>query len=509
LYCANGNCINFTVHPILKLLKYSIIFFLLLVTQLHVFAQQITGYWHGKIGGGLKGKKMDLKLVIKGDSIVGTSYYYESKNNYRRYSVKGYFNPRTNAVIWWDDVLIESKLPKVKIFSPSEREMLSEADFNCPPMGGGTMTLEGKSNERGKEQPEKNNLFLKKTNTSAFNDEWNYVIDNWMDGGNDVALIDSIQQIAFTEPVKPQPIAIQETISNNPVTESVVVLDLPVKKEVKELPKEKPVVQDNKPIEFLDINKPNIKKEVVQEKNKEVKDVLVLDTTKPFASNVGNNGVVFSDNFKTIFADTTQKIVPDEKPIVQRNTPIEFLDINKPNIKKEVVQEKNKEVKEVLVLDTVKSFTSKMDNKEVVLLDNNKKTLLDTAKIVMPVIVQAKPIELQFIKREKKVLTELPYADSIVLNFYDNAEVDGDSISLFLNDKLLLEHIRLTDKPFVVTLSKEQLATATELTMVAENLGAIPPNTSYMVAYINGKKYDATLSSTEQTSAVIRFSKPK
>jgi hypothetical protein len=42
---------------------------------------------------------------------------------------------------------------------------------------------------------------------------------------------------------------------------------------------------------------------------------------------------------------------------------------------------------------------------------------------------------------------------------------------------------------------------------VAENLGAIPPNTSYMVALVEGKRYDAFLASTEGSSAMIRLIK--
>jgi hypothetical protein len=45
--------------------------------------------------------------------------------------------------------------------------------------------------------------------------------------------------------------------------------------------------------------------------------------------------------------------------------------------------------------------------------------------------------------------------------------------------------------------------------MVAENLGSIPPNTSYMLAIINDKRYDAMLRSTEESSAVIKLIKPK
>lgn len=46
-----------------------------------------------------------------------------------------------------------------------------------------------------------------------------------------------------------------------------------------------------------------------------------------------------------------------------------------------------------------------------------------------------------------------------------------------------------------------------ELTMVAENLGSIPPNTSYMVALAGDKRYEAKLASTENSSAVIGLKK--
>ena len=45
--------------------------------------------------------------------------------------------------------------------------------------------------------------------------------------------------------------------------------------------------------------------------------------------------------------------------------------------------------------------------------------------------------------------------------------------------------------------------------MVAENLGSIPPNTSYMLAIVNDKRYEAMLKSTEESSAVIKMTKPK
>ncbi|MBN8859698.1 MAG: hypothetical protein J0H29_14975 [Sphingobacteriales bacterium] len=119
-------------------------------------------------------------------------------------------------------------------------------------------------------------------------------------------------------------------------------------------------------------------------------------------------------------------------------------------------------------------------------------------------------IEQKFALREKIPSLEIPLAgDSIELNFYDNAEIDGDSITLFLNNKLIFQHIYLTDKPFTVKLPVSDLQETNELVMVAENLGSIPPNTSFMVAYVDGQRYEARLVSTEGSSAMIRFVKAR
>ncbi len=117
-------------------------------------------------------------------------------------------------------------------------------------------------------------------------------------------------------------------------------------------------------------------------------------------------------------------------------------------------------------------------------------------------------IEQKFTSREKIFTKEIPVSgDSIELDFYDNAEIDGDSISLFLNGKLIFEHIRLTDKAYKVKLPVNDMQENNELIMVAENLGAIPPNTSYMIALVGEKRYDAQLASTENSSAMIKLVK--
>lgn len=124
-----------------------------------------------------------------------------------------------------------------------------------------------------------------------------------------------------------------------------------------------------------------------------------------------------------------------------------------------------------------------------------------------PVAIVPQPVmEEAYNSRKKIVQTEIPIGgDTLELRFYDNAEVDGDSISLFLNGKALFEHVRLGTTPYVFKLPIGELPDNSELTMVAENLGAIPPNTAYMEAIVRGERYSARLVSTESSSGVVRL----
>lgn len=312
----------------------------------------ITGIWKGKINH----QKAEVKIIQNGDSLTGTSYYYESANNYRRYSIKGYFDATSNEAVWWDDQLIEEKSGRFNIATPGKMPLLSRADFNCP--GGGKMMLDGKAGKPEEENP-KGDLHLDKIAQGSFNDEWNDVIDNYLVGGNDPNIIDNISGIA-----------------------------------------QKPVL-----------------------------------TEEPV------------------------KTIVEEKPV-------------NPVVKKE--QPKDEPKPAIKITEPVKQPT----------------------------------VEEKFVVRKKIFVKEIPVTgDSIELRFYDNAEIDGDSISLFLNDKLIFQHIRLTEKAYTIKLAVSELNTTNELTMVAENLGSIPPNTSYMVVLVGEERYDARLESTEGSSAMVRFVK--
>jgi hypothetical protein len=315
-------------------------------------AQQITGVWKGKI----KSSNLEMKLIKSGDSLTGTSYYYTSKNNFHRYSIKGYFDTETNAVIWWDDVLLEGKSGSAPV------ALLSVADFNCP--GEDKMLLDGNSSLIDDKDVTKGPVHLQKTNVSLFPDEWDWVISNYTSGANDPYIIDSVAQLIAGPRIYPE--------------EKIITM-------------------------------PSV-------------------------------GIVTPGPKK-------------EQPIVKASIPKE---------EKSIVTKKQ--------ITNQQKFTSRQNK----------------LQMVIPVT-----------------------ASTIELRFYDNAAIDGDSIALFLNGHILKEHILLGGEPQVIKINAEDLQDDNELVLVAENLGSIPPNTSYLVAVVGKKQYEARLFADEGSSALIRFIKNK
>lgn len=311
-----------------------------------VNAQQITGVWKGKI----KSSSLELKIIKSGDSLTGTSYYYSSKNNFRRYSIRGYFDPQTNDVIWWDDQLLEGHTASLT------EAALNVADFNCP--GEDKMLLDGSSSVRDNKDISKGPLHLQKVEHSSFPDEWDWVIDNYIAGANNPNIIDSIGLLAAGPRIFPE----EKTIEPAPV--AITAPQKPEIPVIKELP--------------------------------------------------GNS------------------IAPKK---ISTN------------------QEK---------------FSSRQNKLQMVI-----------------------PVTAPFVE----------------LRFYDNAAVDGDSIAIFLNGHLVREHILLSGEPQLIKINAADLQDDNELVLVAENLGSIPPNTSYLVASVGHKQFEARLFADEGSSALIRFIK--
>ena len=117
----------------------------------------------------------------------------------------------------------------------------------------------------------------------------------------------------------------------------------------------------------------------------------------------------------------------------------------------------------------------------------------------------------QYEERETEVADEIVVeSDSLQVDFYDNGEVDGDSISIFFNKQLVAFNRILSARAVHFTVGLDSTKEINEISMFADNLGSIPPNTALMIVYDGKKRYEIRLSSSFQKNAsvLIRRKKP-
>lgn len=107
-------------------------------------------------------------------------------------------------------------------------------------------------------------------------------------------------------------------------------------------------------------------------------------------------------------------------------------------------------------------------------------------------------------KRDNPVAQRIVTPESeIRIELYDNGEIDGDTVTIYHNNTMIISRAGLSVKPVTVTIKVDKDNPHHELVMVANNLGSIPPNTSLMVVTTKYKRYEVFISSSEQKNAKV------
>lgn len=108
--------------------------------------------------------------------------------------------------------------------------------------------------------------------------------------------------------------------------------------------------------------------------------------------------------------------------------------------------------------------------------------------------------------RENSLIQTLTItSETVVVKLYDNGQIDNDTISVYLDNQLVLSKKKLTASALTINLRMDESNDEHELVMVAENLGEIPPNTSLMVVTAGEQRFEVRITSTEQKNAMVRF----
>jgi len=101
-------------------------------------------------------------------------------------------------------------------------------------------------------------------------------------------------------------------------------------------------------------------------------------------------------------------------------------------------------------------------------------------------------------------------SDSLLLSFYDNGTIDGDTVSMMLNGRVIAEKIKLTTNAFRVTIpSKIDQNDSLMLVMHAESLGLIPPNTGLLIIQDGATRHEIRFEGDLQRSSAIVLRKKR
>jgi hypothetical protein len=89
------------------------------------------------------------------------------------------------------------------------------------------------------------------------------------------------------------------------------------------------------------------------------------------------------------------------------------------------------------------------------------------------------------------------------LELKDYLKNDNDTISVYLNRKLVLDRINITKRPLKAVVRLNRSLALNEIILTANNLGHIPPNTSMLTISDGEKKHKLLIESTLQKSVAL------
>ena len=93
----------------------------------------------------------------------------------------------------------------------------------------------------------------------------------------------------------------------------------------------------------------------------------------------------------------------------------------------------------------------------------------------------------------------------IVVDLFDNGEIDGDRISVYHNNRPVVNNELLSTKPITFTIHADALNRQHEFILVADNLGDISPNSALMRITVGKETYKLFVKTDLSTNAKIIF----
>jgi len=500
-------------------MKNYFLFFLLLILSLNTSAQVVTGVYKGKMEVDSPRYTVDFELTLKEKD--GKLYGY----CHRLFIVDDilYYNlVKVNARIVDSVLVVEDEKSVSNNFKEKTKGVKTVFFFKLKDIEDSSAVLPGEwSTSRWKN-------FLPITGKVAVNREQNYLATQLYKRLEDNGLS---KDMAFEEKTKPQPVVavapnkpdVQPAIvqtkvdtvqtiagkvgnetkpqtnvpsvvgnepkQNNPLPPVVSIPTIITKTDSVQItktntPKEQAVNNQTKQNTDIAVNKPKEKPVVTQPVNQPKPQ-----TNKPVVVNQTKQNTDVAVNKPKEKPVVTQ---PVNQPKPQTNKPVTTAQNQNSPV---TVKTEPKPVTPVLPKEKPNTDVVKIGN---ITNDSSNATKPMVDKNQMPVINN--PI---IVKRTTEIIQAYDFSeDSVVLALYDNGEIDGDTVSIFLNNELLVSKVGLTAKAFKKTIYFKP-GEMIQLTLFADNLGAIPPNTGLLLITTTNERYPVYFSSTLNKSSSV------
>ncbi|MDZ4808528.1 MAG: hypothetical protein SGI96_09680 [Bacteroidota bacterium] len=289
------------------------------------------------------------------------------------------------------------------------------------------------------------------------------------------------------------PAAVKKTIAENKIPDEEVAA---VTNPSIALPK-----TDTKNIPAAAVTVSSTTKTIVENK---VPDAVATARKKPIDSMVDGGGAEVEKEVKT--DPFTEIIIKREPvPVVANNKPATVAATDNKPVKTEPVTVKQADTKSIAKTNNPVTSTSA-----------NPVTETKQQDVFSVVPVEKKPVvdiiaKAALVAGRKSEFSQIVSfkADSLELSLYDNGEIDGDTVSIYMNGEVIMSKQGLKasaiKKTIYITPGNEDFT----LVLFAENLGKYPPNTGLLVIHDGDDVYNLRFSSDFEKNAGIIFRRKK
>lgn len=162
---------------------------------------------------------------------------------------------------------------------------------------------------------------------------------------------------------------------------------------------------------------------------------------------------------------------------------------------------------DLVVINSKQSSPKKIIQKprESGVVINEQQKIIKNEPIEIPAAAEIATRKIETIRT-----VEIISRDSLVFTLYDDGTVDGDTVSVLINGKVIWPRVGLlaTAKNKTIYLTPE-MGDSIYVVMYAENLGSIPPNTGLLVVRDGDKDYEIRFTGDLHNNSAIILKRKK